>query len=366
MKSSLPEELRLSVMSSSSNRDLPDLMDELARVCGIELFDLMVLREPDLWSLLESGLKLYRGNDEIKPDVAQIPRSITPLMSTAGNLPVIENWVRGVFRRRPTAEIAALATYYPNIVSIRETRRKRSIDALANTIILALDLCEENRPDGGPPMRRAIVEIVAGSRLEQCTCKQCRGRPNREVIVIKRTKKLQLLVESLQAVVDAVYKRRGAADPLAFAIGVELEPGSTYVLDDKPALDEFFQMIDKVPLLARHVGLNFDIGHFRIAKIMPDKLGDLRSRIVHCHVSDHPGMHTRDQPVGSWTAVEVRADDGYRPYLQVLADRLKEARDGKSSPLFSGVAALELEGCARIGWVYDSIPRLRHALAGVR
>jgi hypothetical protein len=116
--------------------------------------------------------------------------------------------------------------------------------------------------------------------------------------------------------------------------------------------------------LAKHVGLNVDIAHMRIARIKAADLRPFVDRIVHAHISDHPGMHTHDQIVGSWTNPGLRKG-GYSEYLDLLLNRAHSAsgqEDSGNSVPFSGAVAVELEGSDRMFWIHDSLARLKHAI----
>ncbi len=151
---------------------------------------------------------------------------------------------------------------------------------------------------------------------------------------------------------------RGRPANTPFALAAELEPGETYVLNDLAALGMFRNKLAGKAELKDHVGLNLDIAHMRIGEplIGAADLRPFRDLVVHAHISDHPGMHTRDQVVGRWTSIE-RRDSGYVPYFELLQDRLRSRAD-VGLP-FSGAVALELEGCNRLRWIIDSLNAMK-------
>jgi hypothetical protein len=102
----------------------------------------------------------------------------------------------------------------------------------------------------------------------------------------------------------------------------------------------------------------------RIAKIRAETLNEFADRLVHAHIADHPGAHTRDQAPGSWTAA-LSPDSGYLPYLRLLAERAQRHQPTAGLP-FSGAFALELEGCDSLSPVYSSIPIMMHMSEMVR
>ena len=201
-------------------------------------------------------------------------------------------------------------------------------------------------------MRSAIVEIVCGTILDPCECARCRDESR--VFISDQERKVKRLVEGLSKASQQLSEGDGVSD---YAIGVELEPGDTYVINNLASMRTFFREIDLHHGLRDKTGLNLDVAHMRIVPVAAAELEEFRDRIVHAHISDHPGMHTRDQAVGAWTSV-FQVDGAYEPYIRLLADRAAGA--GKSKLLFSNAIALELEGCGKIHWVHDSLSSMRH------
>ena len=356
--------LSRSYITSCSERRLDDLVTEVAAVSAARLVDLYLLREADIldiegrWS--DRKKRLLPPTDE--------PRTATQIMAEDENVDLICRWVQERLRpegRPQIAEIAALATYFPEISSRPETPQVRlhsgnplsryelAQRALVNAVRVAQRLTDQGL------MRQAVVEIVCGSVFDKCECPDCQSRT---IFRTPREQKAQLLCTSLEAVADAI-SRDGNGDD--WAIGIELEPGVPYLINDEAALELFFNELDarnengepKYPLASKHVGLNLDIAHMKIAGVSCGFLNDYKDRIVHAHICDHPGMHTRDQSVGTWTPVTRYNGEDY-PYLKLLSGIVRT--DGQL--LFTGTVALELEGCNRIGWIHNSLWAMRHLL----
>lgn len=322
--------LNISVLSSSSGRSYVDLMTEVITVSKERHFDLLIMRNGDLEDLgLISGTASRMS--EIVADDSSFAKIRNSLFASLKECKAAV----GDFR------ISALATYFPDISSMNNQRRGIAVRALANTVVLASELSDWMDP--------AIVEFVCGTVVEPSVEKQ--------VDVYGAERKLDTLCQSLHEVIDLANSKLGGAS--AFALGAELEPGDTYLLNSLSRLKSFMARVEDTSKgLTRYVGLNLDIAHMRIAGIEAKSLEGLQSRIVHAHIADHPGIHTHDQMVGSWTNVTV-ASGGYIPYIKLLLDRASD----KGELPFSKSIAIELEGCNESFSIHDSIARLRHLLA---
>ncbi len=354
--------LRRSVITSSSARELVDLFREVRAICGDDVeFDLITLREPDIVGI-ESEFGVLKPQATEVPGDPLFPRTFTEIMADDENLPAITQWILKQLTIG-RARVAALATYFPNISSAYKHRRQCAIDALVNTARLAITLVEWGLAD------HAVVELVCGTILDPCECAECQktGR----TFASTPDAKFEVLLSSLKSVVAKIrdLQSSGKLAKKPFALAVELEPGHIYLLNGRKTLELFFRKLDaccekdeqsQTPLNLRScIGLNLDIAHMRIAGVEKEDLQPYVDRIVHAHIADHPGMHTRDQITGSWTTLD-RYDNGYQPYLEILFDRLNRA-NGQGLPYTHSVA-LELEGCNRIGWIYDSLYAMKHLL----
>lgn len=322
--------LHPAVMTSSSIREYSDLFYEVMAVSDVNRFDLMILRDVDVESARISPTAGLRMADVL-----------------AQNYSAVEAWM--VRELRPhTITISALATYFPDITTVDNVRRRTAIEAVANTVRMAASIRSEL---GNKVMPCPIVEIVCGTILDQ--------DPNTgRIQVFGRERKLDLLWESLGEIVKLAKQH---VPTLPFALALELEPGETYVLNSLSALTSIARRINSPnsSMLRKHVGLNLDIAHMRIAGIKAAELRSFMSLFVHSHISDHPGMHTHDQVVGSWTNVHA-VTGGYQPYIAILLDRAKSAKRGDLP--FSRSIAIELEGCNRAFAIHDSVSRLRQVI----
>ncbi len=333
-----------SVLTSSSVYSLDDLFAEVSLVSGVACFDVMLLRDTDVVEL----------------DQGKVLRPVAPARLAVDDRPYtrimaespwedIADWIITkckTFRSPPCLRIAALATYFPEIASLSPARRDLAVEALANTVRIALKLKGEGL------MVEPIIEIVCGQLLDTCDCADC----NKLVFISSDDEKYTHLLDSCTKVISQFPGER-------FALGLELEPGANYVLRDTASLGELMKRVANESSLAAHVGLNLDIAHMKIEGVQASDLEPYLDCIVHAHISDHPGVHTRDQQVGKYTPVQQVSEGGYRPYLDLLHRR---SRDAGSQLPFSGAIALELEGCNRIEWIYDSLSAMTHLIASSR
>jgi hypothetical protein len=215
------------------------------------------------------------------------------------------------------------------------------------------------------------VELVGGSRVQGMSNATYRSakwphhaRPAYLAHRIGAVKGWSLLWESLRAVVDRT--RLEPKDGVALA--VELEPGPLYVLNDHAGLVALADLLAArgAERYARVVGFNLDVAHWFLAGIDPAKVDPrVVARICHVHISDIGLGHFGDAPLG---ALGLGRDTGdvernlraFAPWLglidRVIRGRAGRGRDGVP---FSMCASLELEACAGIAPVHESIERLR-------
>ena len=334
--------LHPSVMTSSSIRKYEELFVEIERISGVNHLDLFLIRDIDIDRMKELNVPTHGRLSEVLSDETKfrsIRDWIVPLVGGAG------------------IQVPAVATYLPDVSSADSTRRTRAMCALANCAEIAIALAPE---DEARRRRSAVVEMVCGTSIEGTN-----GGKSGNVYGTKL--KMSLLVKSLLEALELLESRRRDEPRIAFAFALEFEPGETYVLNSVPRLLQMASLIDSNSSLRERVGFNLDIAHMRIAGIAAHELRPLVPKLVHAHISDHPWIHTHDQPVGSWTNVE-RARSGYQPYIRLLHDRSRHYQgrikraDSDILP-FTNSIAIELEGCNRIFAIHDSVTRLEHAVA---
>jgi hypothetical protein len=309
-------------------------------------FDLLILRATDIRQLSQEGVLNVSPN--AKP---------TDILSDARNLPRIIGWLDQRLREHGRQIfIPALATYFPDITSHNRTEWSRAVEALANTVQIAIEL----RKNGW--MKYPIVEIVCGTILDRCNCDDCArqrqlAKPKDIVLMSTFDAKLRRLRQGLKEMVCKLPRQYRKQD---FYVALELEPGLPYVLNGEWALARVMRMIEAPKSgLASFVGLNVDIAHMRMAKVTAAMLEPHMDKIMHAHIADHPCMHTRDQIVGSWTHLERDDEFGFASYLRLLSKRAKSVQTKGSGLPFSGAVALELEGCGRMSWIHESLCAMR-------
>lgn len=362
------------VMTSCSTRPLGEFAAEVREVGGVDQFDVILLREIDLDRFLRRGGREYERPAQDRT-AGPPPNRVTRFLAEAEREECGElaDWIAAQFAAAAGSfPVAALATHLPGVTSLTEDTRQVAVKALANCVRVGLRLRERGW------MREVVVELVCGSILDRCGCTACTpanpdpgaGAPSPEgggpavprCHVSTPKAKLDLLAKSLREVIAAVADRGPAP---RFALGLELEPGPTFVLNDRQAIADIMAVVEADARLADHVGLNLDVAHMRIAGVTAAELRPWWDRIVHGHIADHPpGMHTRDQPPGTWTPVYT-PDSAFHPYVKLLADRAEGYVPNTGLP-FSGAVAIELEGCERIDYVFQSIPPMKHLVRVAR
>jgi hypothetical protein len=257
-------------------------------------------------------------------------------------------------------------------------------------------------------MAKAVVEVVCGTILEPCprsepcaclvpenVCPQdpregqasvtVPGPQRRErfIFCYDENQKIVWLLDTLKRAIELVKQSEEyqQSEFKEFAYALELEPGSSYLLRDEKTLRNFHDHLLQCEF-RDHVGYNLDLAHWLIANVPVDVLSpktscrdidpdSILAHIAHAHISDHPGhpdrrMHTRDLPVGSHSAILHDCGE-YFDYLGALTVRchhetLRVNGEAKGGVPFTKAVAIELEGCARLFWIHDSITRLRYLI----
>lgn len=365
-------ELVPSVLTSCSERSLRPLINEIVAVNGQRSFDLFVLRERDVLDMVRDG-RLFDPAEPNRPLARDAARNFSSahLLATPGNRAALAGWLSEQLADTEV-RLAAFATYFPQIANLTDERpenpqlrhrtlREIAVEALANVVCLGLELREASERRW---MDAVIVELVCGTILDRAG----EGRSAKRVVRRTFADKFAGLLESLTEVVSRVEALRGRQHE-RWALGLELEPGDTYVLQNQQGLVELFGLLEgdvRFAALRPHLGLNVDVAHMRMANVHPSVLRDgegLGRRVVHSHLADHPGMHTRDQAIGDWMPVD-RYDAKEYEFLLDIAESF--GRRGPTELPYSGCVALELEGCNRIAWIHRSLTAMRHMCATVK
>ena len=394
-----------SVLSSCSDRSLVELMREVRAISDVPLIDLYILRpldilEIDYWLQQRGEQSLLPHPDPYNDD----SRPSALLLAEGANFAWIADWISQQFddananvaRQEDRSLISAMATYLPDISSRSQeqirldgayvTPRRLAVLALANTVRLGIELRRRGLVaplPTDPSSSPVIVELVCGTILDQCFCAECRNmrsaHPRTDYsMVASRESKIRLLCDSLAEVCEEV--RKVCPGEKDWALSLELEPGPTYVICNTEQIDALLAEVDRRDgqtdperRLAAHIGLNADIAHLDIAEVELETrvidgrvvkgLKEFADRVVHAHICDHPGMHTRDQVLGTWKPVD-RGRNELFSYVELLA-QIAAAGPRESGLPFSRTIALELEGCNRINWIHQSLTALKHMLARV-
>lgn len=358
--------LHPSVITSSSTRSLHPLTQELMAIDRLEYLDLYVLRDQDVRDMaLSKDFRLQDDKGSILPLHTASEQTSAALMAVTSNASSAAEWFFSQLTQLPRSPlIPAFATYLPQIANTKnELLRDQAVNALANIVRMGIQLQERLASHRGKQgqngeVKDVIVEIVCGSRLDPYVADET-DPP--QVVEISLDTKIETILKGLGRVVTIVddwqQKTYGDAPPCRYAIGVELEPGSTYVLKDWATLNRFVEILKQQPSnLQKHVGLNLDIAHMIMSDVHSSHLGAFGDLVVHAHIADHPGMHTRDQRISGFMPVDRFEAEEYA-FLVALAE-IWGGRSKQEGLPYSGCVAVELEGCGRIGWVHSSVHSL--------
>jgi sugar phosphate isomerase/epimerase len=255
----------------------------------------------------------------------------------------------GVSTKTDRFSVPAIATYFPEIASFDEARRRRAAQALMRTVELA------------DKVKARTVEFVVGRTVERCHQPAHDESGNDSglceyVYESSPRDRIEKVVEVLKEMVVPL-----AADKNV-RLAAEIEPGFSYVLNSAEQIQDFLAEV-KHQGIGSWVGLNIDIGHLIIlaetghSSIRPPTLSLWKDYIFHAHISDNVGLHYRDLVPGSMHPLEK---DAKEPSFLDWAGALRElVEDGGP---FSGYIAVEMEACDRIQWVQRSVLRLGYII----
>ena len=344
--------LKSAVMSSCSDRVLCDLACELQANTACGKMELYLFRTADIRSLkdfIQGGKEFRETKDILGIELAEFKKIASEICK----------WIESQIsdRGKRQVNLCSLATFFPAISSLKSeiahllgfpqnADRRDAVTCVVNSVVLG----EELRKCG--VLDSVVVEIVCGSRFEYLPSEQT-GDESGIIFEFSRESKLMTLCSSLEEVCG-VLEGEGVKD---FTVALELEPGDLFALNDLEALKFVYDYVKSRAILERHIGFNADIAHLGAANVKPNDLAQFSDRIVHAHVCDLPGMHTRDQAVGTWEAIH-RIDSAIYGYLSVIAESYS-----KTKLKSTGVISLELEGCSQIKWIYDSLTSLQHCFS---
>ena len=383
-----------SLITSSSTLSLSNLMDEVGRHHPDTLLELFLLRDNDIDECFEADM-----SEATLASIVASGTFVEDFMKWIMKLVGSKNWRRnrhgivslvdwvtnlGRVREPRSYWFSGIATYFPGIVVCdgaghddSRQLRKDSIAALVNAIRIACRLYNANW------MQQPVVEMVCGTVLDFCSCMQCQKmqadiRDRRQAmkqdsmqcfLVGNRSKKLDVLLDNLVEVCTTAEQHEECVGR-PWSLALELEPGITYLLNGEASLEMLHQKLkkrgrasSKDAILKRHVGLNLDVAHYSIAGVPVGIIEKLRSIIIHGHICDTPGMHTRDLPVGKWTSASDPSS-ATRQMLEILSSEAQKQRS-RSMPSMSRCVSLELEGCGRLDWVQQGLSNLSYLLRAI-
>lgn len=371
------------LLTSSSELPLDELLSVHHMCSGVSAFELYLLRRVDLGQII-SAKELAT--------IADRRFGFTEWMQYEKNISEVYKFIVRCFAEHNRKNeghklsLTGLATFFVGISSfdrcylsdsdVQKTEvsglsglaienAMRLADRLWRTDVDGIEISLQSSSNGnkdgpGRLLQSRIVEIVLGSVLDVCSCAECNELGDEQIVSRSAwEKKAAASVEVLKKVVERLKtSSKGLSGEWGFAI--EIEPGENRILPDIAAVDAFFKLIDDEKL-DDHVGLNLDIAHCILCGISPESLFRHAHRIMNAHISDHPGMHTRDHVPGRWRDIE-RPRSAYFGYLRLL--ETASTHPGRTLP-FSGRLSLELEGCSTESWCDAGVAAIRRLLANL-
>ena len=326
--------LQAGFMTSSTNRELIDCLHELRRDdVGVDCY---LVRNQDLHSI--QGYT--EGNSQFDPSLQFLANC---------NYEDLADWLQENTREW-AKNVKAFATYLPDISTLcHSTKNYRglAINSLANCVLAGIEHSERHLN------REVVVECVGGTLADRCNCARCQSH-DKFVVVSSQREKIRAMFDAVREVKAEVERRASGKIRASWTLAFEFEPGPCYVLNNLDALRIFYDLYcqEEYGDVRKHVSVNLDVAHFQMCEMLPKNLLPYIELFSHGHLSDHPGLHTHDQPIGSWSAVEQLSSSVYG-YLLLLAKAMT-LRRSKKLPI-SGMVSCELEGCNQIGWIESAI-----------
>ncbi len=243
---------------------------------------------------------------------------------------------------RKNIKLRAFATYLPEVLDANDDRRFEAFEALKFAVRLARAINEL-----GLGHRIQTIEIVAGSSTDEVRAvnDDLGGR-----FIVQKLRKQDAIVrlfEGRRNKGHSTVGMRASGGLLALneelvnaniSIGIELEPGPLFALNDLDGVTRFLEALHGFGSLSSHVGFNLDIGHWAfLAKIKPEIVAasGVLNHVCHCHISDHAKGHFGDATVG---AIHESA---FKAWLRMLYLRSKDMGNIQ----FSGLVSAEIECC---------------------
>jgi sugar phosphate isomerase/epimerase len=238
--------------------------------------------------------------------------------------------------------VVALATFLPEIVS-------SSVPVAANAqraLMFSVEIGYALRRLGHPVK---VIEMVSGSVIDGVWRSQ--GRHSAYIAnrmgFYEAARRLrdnlcpvaQLSISLARANSDGTTA--GTSEP-PISLAIELEPGPLNVANSLRRLTRLSRLIEEREELAATTGFNLDVAHFALANISPDEVwyrAEIRSRIVHAHLSDSSNGH-----YGDIVPLQIRNREFFVNWLELIQAISGEQRRN-DRPAFSRYVSLELESC---------------------
>lgn len=340
--------MECSVLTSSSTRPLRQFVSELVNTTNCKRIDLLAFRDSDLRQIVDI-IPTHHPKSGCWPvsteSILGIPSSKLRDETTQN----IAEWIRTQLQGR--VRIAAFATYFPSIsanigfleslkATSQITRRHEAVDSIAATVEIGAHLRNMGL------LEHVFIEVVGGPLFDRASAPD---EDHEYLVTSALPRKIKFFTDALYDVSKQLGNNRD------WTICVELEPDPIFVFHSLTSLRLLKAQLTAYPELKDRVALNLDIAHMTIAGISASTLKEFAGFIGHCHISDHPHIHTRDRCPGTWSFLEHWRSEVYQ-YLSVFSDSRNQGLQN------SGSLTLELEGCSKFSWVMEGVSRIEYAL----
>lgn len=324
---------------------------------GLSVFDLYFLNHSDLeWYRRQTGrVEAAPDKDSHENDCPLCfaseltPNEIKNIAQALLKELVSDDYAGRLIGPRP--RFTALATYWPLINDDNDERRKQSVRAVQNSLLLARHLgCRH-------------VEIVGGAAFSENDGGEAQTPSDRKAATeAARQHRHERLCESLQDIFSGELGQRLLSQEDGPCLCLEIEPGSAFLINNVESFRLVNQALTDRPEVSRRVLLNVDLAHMFLAdagtagsldhagagQLKAIRDGRLEGCIGHFHVSDHARTHASDLCPGSYHFFEP----DYKPWLELAVELMGQ-------PQFSNTVAVELEACTDIHEVLRAVGRTR-------
>ncbi len=314
---------RLSGLTSCSLLGLSDALKTLSD--QVEQIELFAFPQNDVGELMgdqrgRTPLDWMAANADRPKEIHQLGKRILEQCEEAG------------------VGISSLATYFPELAHHEPDHATKPLAALRFLVRLS-EVLRQGEPDPD------TIQISAGSRIQGVWPGKHRKPGAGGQVFVANVMSRPALGTTFLARLARLIEESGSSSPVRFAI--DLEPGPLQLVNDWQALEWFASQMEKpkyAETLGRCAGFNLNIAHWSfLAGIRPEKIksesgSQIRSRILHAHISDcGNGQLSLQVPGVLHDAAE------FDRWLDLIEQMILEPRETQLH--FSGFLSIDLTAC---------------------